>query len=264
MLVLSRRENEKVLFPNLGISVEVLRLENHKVRLGIDAPKHIQVLRDELVEHATDLSASQFPELSPDLGQKFRKRLHTAAEELCRLYEDFESSQIDDAEPAFFRVYRELRSLDDEVAQASQLGRIYPSEQKGRKRALLVDDNYNESRLLAGFLRCRDFEVDVANNGATAMHHLAHRAKPDCVLLDMNMPKFDGRWTIQEIRNSPKHKDLSVFAVSGMHPAEYGVDLGPQGVNQWFRKPLDPEALILQIDQHEQDKRCPVRAYREH
>ena len=48
MLVLSRREAEKVLFPNLGITIEITRVQGSTVRLGIDAPKEIRVIRGEL------------------------------------------------------------------------------------------------------------------------------------------------------------------------------------------------------------------------
>lgn len=48
MLVLSRREAEKVLFPALGITVEVTRVQGKTVRLGIDAPDEIRIVRGEL------------------------------------------------------------------------------------------------------------------------------------------------------------------------------------------------------------------------
>ena len=48
MLVLSRREAEKVLFPTLGITVEVTRVQGKTVRLGIDAPDEIRIVRGEL------------------------------------------------------------------------------------------------------------------------------------------------------------------------------------------------------------------------
>lgn len=48
MLVLSRRQNEEVTFPELGVSVEVLRVKGSTVRLGIRAPRSIRVLRGEL------------------------------------------------------------------------------------------------------------------------------------------------------------------------------------------------------------------------
>ena len=39
MLVLSRREADKILFPSLGITVEVLRVQGNRTRLGIEAPE---------------------------------------------------------------------------------------------------------------------------------------------------------------------------------------------------------------------------------
>ena len=54
MLVLSRRKEETIEFPELGISVEIIRVEGNKVRLGIKAPDSIRILRGELLEAATD------------------------------------------------------------------------------------------------------------------------------------------------------------------------------------------------------------------
>ena len=48
MLVLSRRENEQIVFPSLDITVNVACCTNKNVRLGIDAPRHIRVVRGEL------------------------------------------------------------------------------------------------------------------------------------------------------------------------------------------------------------------------
>src|SRR3990170_1989738 len=50
MLVLSRGRNDKVVFPTLGISVEILRVAGNKVRLGIEAPQEIPVHRHEVSE----------------------------------------------------------------------------------------------------------------------------------------------------------------------------------------------------------------------
>ena len=52
MLVLSRREKERI---RLGdeIVVTVVRLDGDRVRLGIDAPPDVIVLRDELESEAS-------------------------------------------------------------------------------------------------------------------------------------------------------------------------------------------------------------------
>jgi carbon storage regulator CsrA len=49
MLVLSRRLREKVVFPGLNLTVQVLAIQRGFVRLGIDAPLAVAVLREELV-----------------------------------------------------------------------------------------------------------------------------------------------------------------------------------------------------------------------
>ena len=66
MLVLSRRETETVVFPGLGITVEVSRVKGKTVRLGIDAPDEIRVIRGELANTA-NLSVA----LKPDKDQQY-------------------------------------------------------------------------------------------------------------------------------------------------------------------------------------------------
>jgi carbon storage regulator CsrA len=49
MLVLSRRLNEKVVLPGLNVTVQVVSVKAGVVRLGIEAPPEVQVLRAELL-----------------------------------------------------------------------------------------------------------------------------------------------------------------------------------------------------------------------
>lgn len=59
MLVLSRGRNEKVVFPTLGITIEILRVDGRNVRIGIDAPKKIPVLRDEILAERDDTASTR-------------------------------------------------------------------------------------------------------------------------------------------------------------------------------------------------------------
>lgn len=49
MLVLSRRLHEKILLPGLNVVVEVVAVRGEVVRIGIEAPPEVKVVREELL-----------------------------------------------------------------------------------------------------------------------------------------------------------------------------------------------------------------------
>jgi carbon storage regulator CsrA len=48
MLVLSRRVGERIFFPSIGAYVKVLAVRSGTVRLSIEAPAEVRVIREEL------------------------------------------------------------------------------------------------------------------------------------------------------------------------------------------------------------------------
>lgn len=48
MLVLSRKVGEQIVFPGLGITIEVVKIRGQRARLGITAPEDVNVARSEL------------------------------------------------------------------------------------------------------------------------------------------------------------------------------------------------------------------------
>jgi carbon storage regulator CsrA len=54
MLVLARRMNEKLLFPGLDIAVQVVGIKPGLVRLGIEAPDRVRVLRAEVPDREAE------------------------------------------------------------------------------------------------------------------------------------------------------------------------------------------------------------------
>jgi carbon storage regulator CsrA len=55
LLVLTRRLNEKLVLPGLGVTVVVLAIKGKGGRLGIQAPAAIIILRDELIDDPATL-----------------------------------------------------------------------------------------------------------------------------------------------------------------------------------------------------------------
>jgi carbon storage regulator CsrA len=200
MLVLSRGRNDKVVFPTLGISVEILRVAGNKVRLGIDAPQEIPVHRHEVSERIQaggDEQSLKFPltrkSAAARLNHAMRNRLNAAALGLHALHRNIETGDLTDAEATIFKIFNELKAIENELEVTATAKPVTLAE--NHCRALVVEDNDNERELLAGCLRANGFEVDTAADGLQAMVRLTQSA-PDVVLLDIRMPRFDGRKTI--------------------------------------------------------------------
>ena len=248
MLVLSRGRNDKVVFPTLGISVEILRVAGNKVRLGIDAPREIPVHRHELSERMEADSHGEtvkFPtpreSAAKRLNHAMRNRLHAAALGLHLLHENIETGDMSDAESTIFNIFNELKAIENEIEQPAPIKPVPQAE--AHRRALVVDDDDTVRELLAGYLRVNGFDVDTAADGLQAMVRLTEHA-PDVVLLDILMPRFDGRKTINAIRSNPNYRGLKLFAVSGTKPEDTDITLGPNGVDRWFTKPLNLMVLV--------------------
>lgn len=241
MLVLSRKPQETIVFPNLGITLEIVRIAGGKVRVGIDAPAQVEVLRGEVANRidsprTDDLESNELPK---SWRHRLRNRLHTAGLGLKLLEKQLAAGMIDEAEETLAKTLGIFRQLDAEVERA----KASDHRVLGR-RALLVEDDTNELQLLAGILRMSGYVVDTAADGWEALNLLKVNSRPDFVLLDMNMPRCDGPTTLAAIRVNPEWRNLRVFAVSGSSQREVGVSVGEVGVNRWFQKPLDPELLL--------------------
>lgn len=262
MLVVSRRESEKILFPTLGISVEVLKIQGRKSKIGIDAPANIPVLRHECtlksgtsvkgatgkaIDFTSDLLASN-QKLS-ELFHVIRQRLDSAASTLNELYQcvDSDDSLNDNSQRVMTDLYEELRMLEtqaNKVLEGSGISINDPTQ------ALLVEDGACERKLLGGYLELCGFEVITAADGQDALDYLSMHSVPDVVLLDMMMPRLNGPAFVQQVRANSDLNNLSIFAISGKSQAEVEATYGATPVDRWFAKPVSPKALVGQIAQH--------------
>jgi carbon storage regulator CsrA len=253
VLVLTRRENEKILLPDVGVTVELMAVTGNRARLGISAPDNIRILREEVAANQGALQQvmTRGP-VSREFAHAIRNRLNAAilATETVRL--QIEADQIDATSASLDRIVAELR-LMAEMLDGKVPAPLPPTMpiQKGTPRpwkALVVEDDANESLLLAGILRMTGYEVDVAGDGSDALDYLHSHARPDVVLLDMKLPKVDGPTTLGRIRRDPNLEGMKVYAVSATPPKRFGVKTGPGGIDRWFCKPLDPRELVRQLD----------------
>ena len=253
MLVLSRKEGQEILFPNLGITVEVLRVKGNNVRIGVDAPRSIRILRSELEEDGDKNRPVSGGNLSSVDEHDLRNRLNAATLSLHILQKQLDAGLFDDAEKSLAKSLEMLSELESMQAkqtgslsqpQIATLGELTPAEPR---HALVVEDNANERELLAGYLELCGYQVETVEDGLAAINYLEDNHYPDVILLDMKMPRKNGKQTVTEIRSNPDYQDIKLFAVTGSDRKEIGLELGDRGVDGWFAKPLKPAEFVSRL-----------------
>jgi len=117
---------------------------------------------------------------------------------------------------------------------------------------LLVEDNAADARLTAEALK----QSKVVNNlhvvldGEQAMSFLRreagheYAATPDLILLDLNMPRKDGREVLQEIKNDDVLKTIPVVIMTTSREEQDVMTSYSSHANCYIRKPLDVNGLF--------------------
>ncbi len=113
-----------------------------------------------------------------------------------------------------------------------------------KPRLLLVDDEKPILESLAPFLRRAGFDVEVASDGEVALSRLIEEPY-DLVIMDVLMPRLDGRETLRQMRMSGK--DVPVILLTRVDtPAERAMAL-EEGADDYLNKPFDPQELVARI-----------------
>jgi len=103
---------------------------------------------------------------------------------------------------------------------------------------VLVTDAFAEAGL--------DAELKFVGNGEELMDYLVHRGnpRPALILLDLNLPKKDGREALREIKANPELRRIPVVVLT-TSKAETDVDgIYDLGANSFIRKPVNFDALV--------------------
>jgi CheY-like chemotaxis protein/two-component sensor histidine kinase len=83
-----------------------------------------------------------------------------------------------------------------------------------RRRILVADDNHDAVESLATMLRLSGNEVHIASDGIEAVA-LAEQLVPDVVLMDIGMPRLNGREATRRIRGQAWGRGMVVIALTG-------------------------------------------------
>jgi two-component system, chemotaxis family, response regulator Rcp1 len=117
---------------------------------------------------------------------------------------------------------------------------------------LLVEDNPGDVRLIKEvFKDAKIFNsMQVAYDGEAAMDILRKlgqykdAANPDLILLDLNLPKKDGREVLREIKNDERLKCIPVVILTTSNAEEDLIETYKMNANCYITKPVDLDQFI--------------------
>jgi two-component system KDP operon response regulator KdpE len=128
-------------------------------------------------------------------------------------------------------------------------------------RVLVVDDDPQILRALRINLRAREYDVDVAADGASALRAAAAHP-PDLVVLDLGLPDLDGAEVIRGLRG---WSNVPIIVLSGRAEGADKVGALDAGADDYLTKPFGVDELLARIRAvtrrlHPQDAASPAVA----
>lgn len=109
---------------------------------------------------------------------------------------------------------------------------------------LLVDDEQAITSNLSAFLNRSGFETSIAENGEQALSQV-ESTPPDLIVLDVLMPKVDGREVLRHLRQAGDWTPVILLTQVG-EASERAMAL-EEGADDYLNKPFDPHELVARI-----------------
>lgn len=114
---------------------------------------------------------------------------------------------------------------------------------------LVIEDN-EQNMYLVRFLLQRDgFTVLEATDGRQGIE-IANLQCPDCILLDIQLPKEDGYSVAEELRSNPRLSAIPIIAVTSFAMLGDREKAIAAGATDYIEKPINPETFVDQVRKH--------------
>jgi CheY-like chemotaxis protein len=131
----------------------------------------------------------------------------------------------------------------------SEPGAALVEPKRSRGRVLVVDDNSIAQTIASHALRRQSFEVECASSGRLALQ-AASRSRFDVILMDLQMPGWDGFETVEQIRQLPGYRDTPIIAVTANCSDDYRARAVRCGMQDFLAKPVRTRDLVQTVEKH--------------
>ena len=112
---------------------------------------------------------------------------------------------------------------------------------------LIVDDESRMRKLIKDFLIKKNYNILEAEDGEKALKvYNENKNKIKLILLDVMMPKLDGRSVLRQIRQENKSLPIVMLTARAEEQDElFGFELG---VDEYITKPFSPKILVARVE----------------
>ena len=116
------------------------------------------------------------------------------------------------------------------------------------KTILIVEDNEKNLKLVRDILQFKGYRTIEATTAGEGVR-LAREELPILVLMDIQLPDFDGITALKQLRADPATRDLTVLAVSASAMPDDQQRILASGFNAYITKPIDVRSFLGTVEQ---------------
>ncbi len=117
------------------------------------------------------------------------------------------------------------------------------------KPVLIIEDNERNLYLLTFLLEKHGYTVVQARDGSEGIR-LAKEARPQLILLDIQLPVMDGYAVAGELQKEPELKEIPIVAVTSFAMVGDKERIMAAGCKGYIEKPINPDTFLSDIEQH--------------
>ncbi len=140
----------------------------------------------------------------------------------------------------------DINALVRAGAPVVELKNAAPTPVDDRPLALVVDDSITVRRVMEKFLERNGLRVMTAKDGLDAIRVLQD-AKPNIILLDIEMPNMDGYEFATHVRNDERVSDVPIIMITSRVGDKHRARAIEIGVNDYLGKPYQDSQLLESI-----------------
>ena len=129
------------------------------------------------------------------------------------------------------------------------------------KKVLVIDDNPTIVELIKYAVNLQGgYHVLVAYDGVQGLESV-YTEHPDCVIIDVKMPRMDGYQLVRSLRGDARTADIPMIILSAMTREQDQMTGLLSGVDEYLTKPFKPSALngaierVLRLTPSERQRR---------